>query len=170
MRPRARSALQVGFQDAGPPFCGNLFEANLLATTVSQRHMATRCLRIAHPICVRPEHRDKIPFAVDDRHDQRQADGASGSPAAHLQCDQVIGSDPEHVDRGGASVGNAGQPIRAATTIEPSRQVHKQSIPDRALRQLTQSQRMKPILFPCSLDRGRKRIQGITRPALRLRP
>src|SRR2546429_502665 len=100
------------------------------------RHVSTRCLRIAHPICVRPQHRYQIPFTADDGHDQRQADGATGSPAAHFQCHQVIGGNPEHVDRSGASVGDARQPIRAPTTIEPFRQVHWQSIPDRVLRQL----------------------------------
>src|SRR2546429_1711655 len=65
----------------------------------------------------RPPRSTLFPYTTLFR--SRQADGATGSPAAHFQCHQVIGGNPEHVDRSGASVGDARQPIRAPTTIEP---------------------------------------------------
>src|SRR2546429_1820565 len=50
----------------------------------------------------RPPRSTLFPYTTLFR--SRQADGATGSPAAHFQCHQVIGGNPEHVDRSGASV------------------------------------------------------------------
>ena len=49
MRPGARRSLQVGLQYGGTLIRGKLFEANLLATSVTQRNAATCCLRVSNP-------------------------------------------------------------------------------------------------------------------------
>ena len=55
-----RNTVQVGLQYGRTLIRGKLFEANLLATSVTQRNAATCCLRVSNSVHVSSQHGHEV--------------------------------------------------------------------------------------------------------------
>src|SRR3712207_4470723 len=119
MRSGSGRSFEVSLQHGRAAICLNLFQAHLLATTMTEGDIAPRSLHVPHPVHFLSEHGHEVALASNENHDERYTDDLARPTAWHLEGDQVIRSDSERMECGPASVEDACHQIGTSTTVEP---------------------------------------------------